>query len=132
MNHSGCLVLLGGVLAAALPAYAEPPDPKDDVERRVESLLKRDSKGEARPAGEDPDAAGAEKRAEQDEVKAGVVRELVTGTTEAFETWQRRIDERVREAMQKMTPQRPDLDAMRARIEALEARIRAVEAKRKT
>jgi len=59
------------------------------------------------------------------------VRELVAGTTEAFEAWQRRIDERVRDAMQKMTPQRPDLDAMRARIEALEARIRAVEAKRK-
>lgn len=103
---------------------------KDDVERRVESLLKRDGKADAKGAPEEADAPG-ERRTEQDEVKAGVVRELVTGTTEAFETWQRRIDERVREAMQKMTPQRPDLDAMRARIEALEARIRAVEAKRK-
>ncbi len=101
---------------------------KDDVERRVESLLKRDGKGDGKPAGDE--AAGGERAAETDEVKAGVVRELVSGTTEAFESWQRRIDERVREAMQKMTPQRPDLDAMRARIEALEARIRAVEAKR--
>lgn len=104
---------------------------KDDVERRVESLLKRDGKAEARPGEEEPEAPAADKAAEHDPVKAGVVRELVAGTTEAFEAWQRRIDERVRDAMQKMTPQRPDLDAMRARIEALEARIRAVEAKRK-
>ncbi len=101
---------------------------KDDVERRVESLLKRDGKADAKPGEE---ASAADRAAESDEVKAGVVREFVSGTTEAFETWQRRIDERVREAMQKMTPQRPDLEAMRARIEALEARIRAVEAKRK-
>ncbi|MBI1948012.1 MAG: transcriptional regulator [Deltaproteobacteria bacterium] len=110
---------------------------KDDVERRVESLLKRDGKGDAKAgaddasAGERPGERPGEHAGEQDEVKAGVVRELVSGTTEAFESWQRRIDERVREAMQKMTPQRPDLEAMRARIEALEARIRAVEAKRK-
>lgn len=110
---------------------------KDDVERRVESLLKRDGKGDAKPGADDPTTADrtaerpGEHAGEQDEVKAGVVRELVSGTTEAFESWQRRIDERVREAMQKMTPQRPDLEAMRARIEALEARIRAVEAKRK-
>lgn len=110
---------------------------KDDVERRVESLLKRDGKGDAKggtddaPGGERPGERPGEHAGEQDEVKAGVVRELVSGTTEAFESWQRRIDERVREAMQKMTPQRPDLEAMRARIEALEARIRAVEAKRK-
>ncbi len=105
---------------------------KDDVERRVESLLKRDGKaGDAKAPGEGADPQGGERHAEHDEVKAGVVRELVAGTTEAFESWQRRIDERVREAMQKMTPQRPDLDALRARIEALEARIRAVEAKRK-
>ncbi|OGQ23838.1 MAG: hypothetical protein A2138_07350 [Deltaproteobacteria bacterium RBG_16_71_12] len=106
---------------------------KDDVERRVESLLKRDGKADPKAPGDDPASAerGGERGSEQDDVKAGVVRELVTGTTEAFESWQRRIDERVREAMQKMTPQRPDLEAMRARIEALEARIRAVEAKRK-
>jgi hypothetical protein len=109
---------------------------KDDVERRVDALLKRDGK-DARPAEEDGAAAPAsegDSRADRDEVKAGVVKEFVHSTTEAFESWQKRIDERVRDAVGKMSAPsgpRPDVDALKARIEALEARIREVEAKRK-
>jgi len=96
---------------------------RDDVERRVDSLLKRDGKGEAAVDGAEPDAA-----------KDGMVKEFVHSTTEAFETWQKRIDERVRETIGKMTPplQRPDIDALKSRIEALETRIRDVESRKKT
>jgi len=100
---------------------------RDDVERRVDSLLKRDGKGEAAV-----DGAGA--GAEPDAAKDGMVKEFVHSTTEAFETWQKRIDERVRETIGKMTPplQRPDIDALKSRIEALETRIRDVESRKKT
>jgi polyhydroxyalkanoate synthesis repressor PhaR len=133
---------------------------KDDVERRVDSLLKRDGKDgrsestEGSEAGEgsrlanganeaDSDAsdggasgAGDPDAAHKDEVKAGVVKEFVHSTTEAFESWQRRIDERVRDAIGKMGASpggpRPEVEALRARIEALEARIQDVEARKKS
>lgn len=104
---------------------------REDVEHRVNALLKRDGKGDAEGA-VDPAA-----KAKEEEHKDGVVREFVASTTEAFESWQRRIDERVRETVGKMTPAalsagRPDVEALRARVEALEARLKDVEAKKKT
>ena len=100
---------------------------KDDVERRVDSLLKRDAKEESAPPPEETKEAKEAK-----EAKDGVVKEFVHSTTEAFETWQKRIDERVRDTLAKMKPEhRPDLDALRARVEALEARIRDVESKKR-
>jgi polyhydroxyalkanoate synthesis repressor PhaR len=98
---------------------------KDDVESRVASLFKKDgTKADGDPTASQPPSAA-------DAKEAGVVKELVHSTTEAFESWQKRIDERVREAMSKMTPHRPDIDALKARVEELEARIREVEAKKK-
>ena len=96
---------------------------KDDVERRVDSLLKRaptspPEDGAAAP----PDDAGQH---------TGVVKEFVHSTTEAFESWQKRIDDKVKEAVGKLGA-RPDLDALRTRIEALEARIREVESRKKS
>ncbi len=105
---------------------------RDDVERRVDSLLKRDPKdAKADDAAATPSDAQAQ--AEADAEKDGVVKEFVHSTTEAFETWQKRIDERVRETLGKMTPamHRPDIDALKARIEALEARIHEVESRKK-
>lgn len=113
---------------------------REDVEHRVQSLLKRDGDGKSA----DGSAAGGSgnnaskgdgetppEEAAKEEVKAGVVKEFVSSTGEAFETWQKRIDERVRDAMAKMSSGKPDLDALRARVEALEARIREVEAKKR-
>jgi polyhydroxyalkanoate synthesis repressor PhaR len=110
---------------------------RDDVERRVESLIKRDGdkvagKDAAKDATATAPAAPAPIDPRHEEMKAGVVKEFVHSTTEAFESWQKRIDERVREAMSKMSPgPRPDVDALKARIEALEARIREVESRKK-
>jgi polyhydroxyalkanoate synthesis repressor PhaR len=91
---------------------------KDDVERRVESLFKKD----ARQDGESDESSAKE---------AGVVKELVSSTSEAFESWQKRIDERVREAVAKMMPKHSDLDALKARVEELEARLAEAEARKK-
>jgi polyhydroxyalkanoate synthesis repressor PhaR len=95
---------------------------RDDVEHRVNALLKRDPKGDAGD-GED-----------RDDVKAGVVKEFVASTTEAFESWQRRIDDRVRETVSKVgaaSSARPDIEALRARVDALETRVKDVEARKK-
>jgi polyhydroxyalkanoate synthesis repressor PhaR len=116
---------------------------KEDVERRVESLWKRekteggkDVEKAAAPAAAAAAAAEATSPAvdvEHDEVtKQGVVQEFVSSTAEAFETWQKRIDERVREAFAR-TPAKAgvDVDAMRRRIDALEAKIKELEAARR-
>jgi polyhydroxyalkanoate synthesis repressor PhaR len=102
---------------------------KEDVEHRVQSLLKRDGAAD----GTKPDGEQSAEEAAKEEVKAGVVKEFVSSTSEAFDNWQKRIDERVRETVGKMTnTPKPDLDGLRARVEALEARLKEVEAKRKT
>ena len=93
---------------------------REDVEHRVQSLLKRD--GDGKEIVKDGETGG-------EDAKAGIVKEFVSSSSEAFESWQKRIDERVRDAVGKVT--RPDVDALRARVEALEARIREVEAKKK-
>lgn len=106
---------------------------RDDVERRVDTLLKRDGK-EERDAAADGAADESTKPAADagaaDVAKHGVIQEFVHSTAEAFETWQRRIDERVRETVQK-TGVRPDVDALRARVDTLEARLQELEGKRR-
>jgi polyhydroxyalkanoate synthesis repressor PhaR len=118
---------------------------KEDVERRVESLWKRDraeggkdaERSEA-PSPTSADAAAATATAPaSDEVdhdeatKQGVVQEFVSSTTEAFETWQKRIDERVKEAFARSPAKAGvDVDALRRRIDELEAKIKELEAAR--
>lgn len=115
---------------------------KDDVERRVESLWRRDKadSGKEVEKSEAPTPAAAEAataRTTTDEVehdeatKQGVVQEFVSSTTEAFETWQKRIDERVKEAFARSPAKAGvDVDALRRRIDELEAKIKELEAAR--
>jgi len=115
---------------------------KDDVERRVESLWKRDkpeggkdaekSEAPTPAAAEAATAASSTDEVEHDEAtKQGVVQEFVSSTTEAFETWQKRIDERVKEAFARSPAKAGvDVDALRRRIDELEAKIKELEAAR--
>ena len=69
-------------------------------------------------------------------MKQGVVAEFVHSTTEAFESWQRRVDDRVKDALGKMpgvgkSGGHVDVDALKRRIDELEAKIAALEAARK-
>jgi polyhydroxyalkanoate synthesis repressor PhaR len=139
---------------------------RDDVERRVEALWKRDkapdAAGEktdqsaadaaAAPAGPAPDAAApaeapateasppdaaASSPSSDDAVKQGVVAEFVHSTTEAFENWQKRVDERVKDAIGKIPGAgkggaHVDVDALKRRIDELEAKVAAFEAKKKS
>ncbi len=92
---------------------------RDDAERRVDALLKRD--------GKDDDAAVDAK-----EGKPGVIQDFVAATTEAFESWQRRIDERVREAVlaalrTQSTEAGTSADQLRNKLAELEDRLRGLE-----
>lgn len=116
---------------------------KDDVERRVEALWRRDRPdradkkpgddiaGTAEPASATPTATPVAH--DDDEVRQNVVQEFVATTTEAFETWQKRVDERVKEAIGKMPGRSPsiDVDALKRRIEELESKLATLEATRK-
>ena len=117
---------------------------KDDVERRVEALWRRDRPDRADKKPGDDIAPPSETAAasapatpptpqdEEEAVKQGVVQEFVASTAEAFETWQKRVDERVKEAVGKMAGRAPpvDVEALKKRIDELEAKIASFEAKK--
>jgi polyhydroxyalkanoate synthesis regulator phasin len=64
-------------------------------------------------------------------MKHGVVQEFVSSTTEAFEIWQKRIDDRVKDAFARSPAKAGvDVDALRRRIDELEAKIKELEAAR--
>lgn len=124
---------------------------RDDVERRVESLFRREDKkpfeahegeggdeGEARVEGEHAAQAsaatasgeGGEDAQGADGKGLNVVREFVSSTQEAFESWQRRIDDRVKEALSRMTHLThvgSDVAQLKQRIQELEQRLAAAE-----
>jgi polyhydroxyalkanoate synthesis repressor PhaR len=117
---------------------------RDDVERRVEGLWKRGRDKDAGTSAADPapgaeaatTATPAEAATAEDAVKNGVIQEFVSGTTEAFEAWQKRIDERVKEALGKMPSFQPrhsgpDVASLKQQVAQLEARLQELENKRK-
>lgn len=116
---------------------------RDDVERRVESLWKRD-KGDGEMSAEGapvtdapegtPENPAAEAAGDDDGVKQGVVQEFVHSTSEAFESWQKRVDERIKDAVGKMPGRAApgEVDALRRRVEELEAKIAELEARRRS
>ncbi len=130
------LKLLRSIIQSGNEAFSGVGKLKDDVERRVESLWKRgDKDGDSADTTADSGVTGAPAEAASDEAapsdeatKQGVVQEFVSSTTEAFETWQKRIDDRVKEAF-KTNKQNAgvDVDALRRRIDELEAKIKEME-----
>jgi polyhydroxyalkanoate synthesis regulator phasin len=67
-------------------------------------------------------------------VKNGVIQEFVSSTTEAFESWQKKVDERIKEATTKTGKGGSDVvDGLKRRVEELESKIAALEdAKKKS
>ncbi len=119
---------------------------KNDVEQRVSGLLKREPSRKAGDAATDGggdgdagatvDAAAEGAAAAEDHVKNGVIQEFVSSTTEAFESWQKKVDERIKDAVEKGTAKLPgkgpDVDALKRRVEELEVKIAALEGARKS
>ncbi len=116
---------------------------RDDVQTRVGVLFQKDAaattdavgagdipqvdappSSSASPAAPAPGGTDPDGGANGD----GVVKEFVSSATEAFEAWQKRVDERVRDAMSKMAP-RPASPAVMAEVEALRAKIDQLETK---
>ncbi|MDP2344572.1 MAG: polyhydroxyalkanoate synthesis regulator DNA-binding domain-containing protein [Deltaproteobacteria bacterium] len=124
---------------------------KDDVERRVEGLWKREKKADGTPDGEatldgeqtaapatdvaptTPTTTPTEAAAPSadDAVKNGVIQEFVSSTTEAFESWQKRVDERIKEAASKAPGKSDVVDGLKRRVEELELKIAALEEAKK-
>jgi polyhydroxyalkanoate synthesis repressor PhaR len=101
---------------------------RDDLERRVDHLLRRDrldEKVDEPSADESPMASGV---IAKDDPRAKA-REFVASTMEALETWQKGIDARVQDLLHREG--RPDLATLRARIAALEAKIAELESTRR-
>lgn len=108
---------------------------KNDVEQRVSGLLKRDGKkADDVVEGAAPDAAAAAEpaaAAAEEAEKNGVIQEFVASTTEAFESWQKKVDERIQSATAKQPKQTTDVEALKKRVEELEAKIAQLEAAKK-
>ena len=106
---------------------------RNDVEQRVSGLLKRDGKkaDESAVEGASVDAAAAEPATAEEAAKAGVIQEFVSSTSEAFESWQKKVDERIQSATAKNPRPTTDVDALKKRVEELEAKIAQLEAAKK-
>ncbi len=106
---------------------------RNDVEQRVSGLLKRDGKkaDESAVEGASVDAAAAEPATAEEAAKAGVIQEFVSSTSEAFESWQKKVDERIQSATAKNPRPTTDVEALKKRVEELEAKIAQLEAAKK-
>ncbi len=121
---------------------------RDDVERRVTSLFKKDGAGTDEDATDENGAATAEPaeassagagangdaqegpEGENQEEASRPVRAFVNSAAHSFETWQKRIDESVKEGLNRMTHLShvgTDVEALRERIQELEARLERLE-----
>ena len=117
---------------------------RGDVEKHVSVLVRKDknpSDSEAISSDEtntepvsDTPPQTEEAASAQDENEAKSVRAFVFSTTEAFDSLQRRIDERVNKylsAMSHLGQVGRDMDILRARVERLEKRLQTVEGRPK-
>jgi polyhydroxyalkanoate synthesis repressor PhaR len=106
---------------------------RDDVERQTQKIFrKKDGEdGEDEEGSADGEAPAAD--GDEDDEAGGPVKEFVSSTQAAFESFQRRIDERVKEALSAMTHLThvgTDVEGLRDRIKELEARLDEAEKKR--
>jgi len=112
---------------------------RDDVERKVEGIFKREGKDAKDAPAKEPaskDTSGKDAAAKRDDAATSEpagespVRAFVSSTSEAFETWQKRIDEQVKDTVQRMstaTTAGAEVDALRKRVRELEERLAALE-----
>ena len=101
---------------------------REEAESRIDKLLRREDGAAGSPGGEPTDTAGA--------APSGAVAgaELTKSSQRVFEEWQRRLDERVRQALENVTGNLPafgrDLQQLSDQLESLEKRLDALEKKK--
>jgi polyhydroxyalkanoate synthesis repressor PhaR len=105
---------------------------REDVAHKVDGIFRRDGgKEPAKDAPKEPRKSEGDATPESSEPhEAGPVRAFVSSTSEAFETWQKRIDEQVRETVQRMssaTTAGSEVEILRKRVRELEERLASLE-----
>jgi polyhydroxyalkanoate synthesis repressor PhaR len=100
---------------------------------KVRSALRRepheDGDGEAQTQGEERGAGATAEKERSD--ASGAVREFLEHSQRTFDEWQKRIDERIRHAIEAVSPVgalQKDIAAVAARLDELERRVRSVSA----
>jgi polyhydroxyalkanoate synthesis repressor PhaR len=107
---------------------------RHDVEQRVQHLWKRDGKKDDTVDEKAPAVdveAKTDAQAADDAVKNGVIQEFVHSTTEAFESWQKKVDERIQSATAKAPKPTTDIETLKKRVEELEAKLAQLEASKR-
>jgi polyhydroxyalkanoate synthesis repressor PhaR len=116
---------------------------RDDVEKRMDGLINK----EKDDSGQQQDGVSSEATSNTDALPAdestsggasadtlesenNAVRTFVSSATETFDTWQRNVDDRVREAFAKMpnfSQASSELEALHQRIAAIDSRLKKME-----
>ncbi|MGA9522949.1 MAG: polyhydroxyalkanoate synthesis regulator DNA-binding domain-containing protein [Myxococcaceae bacterium] len=98
---------------------------REEAESRIDKLLRREDGTAPSPGGEPAAVTGA---------GGAAGAELAKSSQHVFEEWQRRLDERVRQAMENVTGNLPafgrDLQQLSDRLESLEKRLDSLEKKK--
>ncbi|MBI5482666.1 MAG: polyhydroxyalkanoate synthesis regulator DNA-binding domain-containing protein [Deltaproteobacteria bacterium] len=103
---------------------------------KVRSAFRRDRRPDEGAAAEVPGEAPAEEAAvEKPKVEpAAAVREFLEGSQKTFDEWQKRVDERIRHAVEAISPfstLQKEVQALAGRLEELEKRLEAQSAQDK-
>jgi polyhydroxyalkanoate synthesis repressor PhaR len=103
---------------------------------KVRSAFRRDRQGDEGGAAEGSDEASpAASAAEKPRVEpAAAVREFLEGSQKTFDEWQKRVDERIRHAVEVISPLsalQKEVQALAGRLEELEKRLEAQQAQEK-
>jgi len=108
---------------------------REEAEQRLDKLLRRDEK-----RGDEP--AGPEQQAPTEEAPPATSKpsinpsELLKASQRAFEDWQQKIDERVKNAVEGLTSNLPalgrDMQALTQRLEELEKKLAELEQQKKS
>ncbi|MBZ4331393.1 polyhydroxyalkanoate synthesis regulator DNA-binding domain-containing protein [Corallococcus interemptor] len=103
---------------------------REEAEQRLDKLLRREDGSPQEAAPEAPAAAPAAPQAEGNAASLNPA-ELLKASQRAFEDFQRRIDERVKQVVENLTGNLPalgrDMQALTQRLEELEKKLDAVE-----
>ena len=105
---------------------------REEAESRLDKLLRREDKREDGTEGAEPATTPTEQPAEQQDANApGGPAELLKASQRALEDWQRKIDERVKHAVENLAGNLPalgrDMQVLTQRLEDLEKKLDEIE-----
>lgn len=104
---------------------------REEAENRIEKLLGREGQKEGMP----PEAAAAPPSAVPTDPSKLSPAEMIKGGQRAFEEWQKKMDERIKQAVENVTGNFPavgrDLQSLHSRLDSIEKKLDELEKSRK-